>query len=175
MVERSIGDKFIRLVTGDITEQDVEAFVYDITADVQLGFGYGSAISSRAGKSVQEELDSIGSCPSGQAIVTSAGNLKAKYIIHTNGPKFFEPNEEAILRHAVESVLKLAEEKGITQLAFPPIGTGLYQVDQALSARVLVDTVTEHLKNSSTIREVLFVALDTREFKPFQKEIQKGV
>jgi O-acetyl-ADP-ribose deacetylase (regulator of RNase III) len=175
MAEKKIGDKVIRLVRGDITNLEVEAFVYDITADAKLGTGYGGAISQRGGPTIQKELSEIGSCPTGEAIVTSAGKMKAKHIIHVNGPKFFEPDTEGKLRRATQAALRRAEEKGITQLAFPPVGTGLYQVPLDLCARVMVDTVEEHLKRGGGLKEVLFVALDTREFKPLQAKIKGGV
>jgi len=175
MGEKKIGDKVIRLVRGDITNMEVEAFVYDITADAKLGTGYGGAISQRGGPTIQKELSEIGSCPTGEAIITSAGKMKAKHIIHVNGPKFFEPDTEAKLRRATQAALQRAEEKGIKQLAFPPVGTGLYQVPLDLCARVMVDTVEEHLKRGGSLKEVLFVALDTREFKPLQAKIQGGV
>lgn len=174
MVEKKVGDKVIRLIRGDITNLEVEAFVYDITEDVKLGSGYGGAISQRGGPSIQKELDAIGKCPTGEAIVTGAGKMKAKYIIHVNGPKFNEPDTEGKLRRATQAALRRAEEKGIRQLAFPPVGTGLYQVPLDLCARVMVDTVEEHLQGKSNLKEVIFVALDTREFNPLKAKIEGG-
>lgn len=164
----------MRLVRGDITDLDVEAFVYDITEDVQLGSGYGGAIQQRGGVAIQKELNAIGSCPTGEAVVTTAGELKARYIIHTNGPKFHEPDTEGKLRRAVQSVLAQAEKKGIKQVAFPPIGTGLYQVPLDLCVRVMMDTVEAHLKAGGTVKEVIFVALDSREYEPFAAKFRGG-
>jgi O-acetyl-ADP-ribose deacetylase (regulator of RNase III) len=175
MVERNIAGRTLRLVRGDITDMDVEAFVFDITEDVKLGSGYGSAIQQRGGIVIQKELDAIGSCPTGEAIVTEAGILKAQYIIHTNGPKFREEDEEGKLQRATESALARAREKGIRQLALPPIGTGLYQVPLDLCARVMVRTIAAHLENDTCLEEVLFVAPDSREFGPFEKAIEEGV
>ena len=124
MAEKKIGDKVLRLVREDITEMEVDAFVFDITEDVKLGSGFGSAIQQRGGIVIQKQLDEIGSCPTGEAVVTEAGILKASWIIHTNGPKFREEDEEGKLRQTVKSVLARAEEKGVKRLAFPPIGTG---------------------------------------------------
>ena len=174
MVERNIGGRAMCLVKDDITGMDVEAFVFDITEDVKLGAGYGGAIQQRGGIVIQKELDAIGSCPTGEAIVTEAGILKAQYIIHANGPKFREEDEEGKLQRTTESALKRAEEKGIKQLAFPPIGTGLYQVPMDLCARVLVRTVAKHLETDTCLEEVLFVAPDAREFGPFKKVIEEG-
>ena len=174
MVVKKIGDRVIRLVMGDIIDLEVEAFVYDITADAKLGSGYGSAITTRGGKVVQEGLDAIGGCPTGEAISTTAGKLKAGRIIHVNGPKFHGPGTEDKLRRATVAALELAEKDGITQLAFPPVGTGLYQVPLDVCARVMIHTVTEHLAKNSSVEEVIFVALDTREFEPLAAVLQGG-
>ena len=174
MVEKKIGDKILRLVRGDITDMEVEAFVFDITEDVKLGSGFGGAIQQRGGIVIQKQLDEIGSCPTGEAIVTEAGILKADWIIHANGPKFREEDEEAKLKKTVESVLARAEERGIRRLAFPPIGTGLYQVPLDLCTRVMVDTISDHLANGSALEEVLIVAPDNREFNPFKAKFEEG-
>ena len=174
MVEKKIGNKVLRLVRGDITDMEVEAFVFDITEDVKLGSGFGGAIQQRGGIVIQKQLDEIGSCPTGEAVVTEAGILKADWIIHANGPKFREEEEEAKLKKTVESVLARAEEKGIKRLAFPPIGTGLYQVPLDLCTRVMVDTISDHLANGSTLEEVLIVAPDNREFNPFKAKFEEG-
>ena len=115
MVEKKIGNKTIRLVRADITDMEVEAFAFDITTDCQLGSGYGGAIAQRGGKAVQEELNAIGTLPPGEAVVTTAGRMKAQQIIHTNGPKFREAAVGEELKKATQSVLRKANEKGITQ------------------------------------------------------------
>ncbi len=174
MVDRKIGNAVTHVVQADITEMEVDAFVYDITEDVKLGSGYGAAIQQRGGIVIQKELDEIGSCPTGHAIVTQAGILKADYIIHTNGPKFREEYEEQILYKSVNAVLARAEENGVKRLAFSPIGTGLYQVPMDLCARVMVDAVSTHLKNETGLEEVYFVAPDPREYGPFVAAVEKG-
>ena len=175
MLERTVGNAVMRLVKGDISEIEVDAFVHDITEDVKLGSGFGSAIQQRGGIVIQKELDEVGHLPVGEAVVTQAGILKADYIIHANGPKFREQDEEGKLRRTVQSTLTRAEEKGVKKLALPPIGTGIYQVPMDLCARVMVDTVTEHLESGGALDEVFFVVQDTREFKPFEAKIQEGV
>jgi O-acetyl-ADP-ribose deacetylase (regulator of RNase III) len=174
MVERKIGDRVVRLVRDDITDMAVDAFVYDITDDLRLGSGHGSAIQQRGGVKVQEALDAIGTCPVGEAVITTAGLLKAKHIIHANGPKFCEPDEEGKLRRAARAILRLADENGIETLALPPMGTGLYQVPVELCARVLVDAVLEYLAGETGLREVLFVVPDSRERGAFEARIQEG-
>ncbi len=175
MVERTIGDKRFRMVRGDITEIDAEAFVFDITEDAKLGSGFGGAIQQRGGIVIQKELDEIGSVPTGEAVVTQAGILKADYIIHVNGPKFREEDEREKLERAVTSVLARAEETGVKNIAFPPIGTGMYQVPMDLCANVMVDTISRHLANGSNLEEVLIVVQDPREITPFEAKFQEGV
>jgi len=172
--EKQVGQGVIRVVLGDITDLEVEAFIYDITSDAKLGTGYGGAITARGGKAVQDELDAIGSCPTGQAIVTSGGKMPVKHIIHINGPKFHEEDQEGKLRASIKAAFAIAEEKGIKQLAFPPIGTGFYQVDLQLCARVLAEEVEQHLAGETGLTEVLLVGLDTREYKPLVARIQEG-
>ena len=173
-MERKIGERAIRVVRDDITDMDVDAFVYDITEDAKLGSGHGSAIQQRGGVKIQEALDEVGGCSVGEALITTGGLLKAKHIIHANGPKFCEPDEEGKLRRATQAALRLADENGLETLAFPPMGSGLYQVPVDLCARVMVDTVAEHLAGETSLREVLFAIPDTRERGAFEARIQEG-
>jgi O-acetyl-ADP-ribose deacetylase (regulator of RNase III) len=173
-VEQRIGERVVRIVRDDITGMDVDAFVFDITEDLKLGAGHGSAIQQRGGVKIQEALDAIGRCPVGDAVITTGGLLKAKHIIHANGPKFCEPDEEGKLRRATEAALRLADENGVKTLAFPPMGTGLYQVPVELSARVLIETVAKHLAGETGLEQVLFVVPDTRERVPFEARMREG-
>lgn len=174
MLERKIGDKVVRLVRDDITMMDIEAFVFDIASDMKLDAGFGGAIQRRGGIVIQKELDAIGTLAVGEAAITQAGILKAEHIIHVNGPKFREEDEEGKLRKATQSALLKADESGIKRLAFPPMGTGLYQVPVDLCARVMVETVAGYLANSTNLEEVVFVMMDEREYGPFAKELEKG-
>jgi O-acetyl-ADP-ribose deacetylase (regulator of RNase III) len=174
MVEKKIGDRVIRLVRGDITDMEIEAFAYDITADCKLGSGYGGAIATRGGKVVQDALDEIGNLPTGEAVLTTAGKMKAEQIIHANGPKYHEPDTEGKLRKTTQAILKVADANGMTRLALPPIGTGIYKVPLGLCARVMVDTVAEHLRGKTSLQEVIFVALDNREYVPLEGKIEEG-
>lgn len=174
MVEKRIGGGVVRLIRGDITDLEVEAFVFDITEDLKLGSGYGGAIAQRGGPAVQKALDAVGHLPVGEALITTAGNMKATYIVHVNGPKFHEPETERKLRRAVRNALAIAKEKGIKEIAFPPIGTGMYQVPLDLCARVLMEEISEHLATDTTLERVLLVALDSREWAPLAAQFEKG-
>jgi O-acetyl-ADP-ribose deacetylase (regulator of RNase III) len=171
MTEQKIGGTVVRVVQGDITALEVEAFVFDARPDLVLGSGYGGAITQRGGPTIQEELKKLAPLKVGEAVASGAGTLKAKAIIHAVGPKFQEADTERKLREATLSALKAAEERGITQLALPPMGTGFYGVPLDLCARVMVDAVVEHARNGARLTDVVFCALDRREAAPFEARV----
>ncbi|MEW5764731.1 MAG: macro domain-containing protein [Acidobacteriota bacterium] len=167
MTEKVIRGKTLRLVQGDITDLDVESFVFYARPDLKLGTGFGGAIAQRGGPSIQAELNGLGPLEPGEAVVTQAGNLKAKRIIHAVGPRHHEPDEEAKLRKAVRSALAAAEAAGLKQVAFPAMGAGFYGVSLDLSSKVVVEEIAAHLGNESRLSEVVVCVLDQRELKPF--------
>jgi O-acetyl-ADP-ribose deacetylase (regulator of RNase III) len=97
--------------------------------------------------------------------------MKAKYIIHAVGPRFQEEDMEDKLRTTVRNVLKAAEEKGITAVAFPAMGAGFYGVPLPVSARATLETIMEHLVAGSGIRDVVVSLLDDREYQPFKSQL----
>ncbi|MEW6442618.1 MAG: macro domain-containing protein [bacterium] len=173
MTEKKLKGKSIHLMKADVTDVEADALVFYATESLALGSGYGTAISVRGGPSVQEECKKLAPVRVGEAVVTGAGQMKAKFIIHAVGPKFQEEGEEAKLRQTVASALRRAEEKGIKKLAIPPLGTGFYGIPVETCAKVMVQTIREHLMNgNSGLEEVIICARDTREVKPFSKQIE---
>ncbi len=171
--ELRVNNKMIRLMTGDITDLEIEAFVYYARPDLVLGSGFGGAISVRGGPKIQEELKKLGTIGTGEAVVTSAGNMKAKFIIHAVGPRFQEEDTEGKLRTTTLNVLRKAQEKGIKQLAFPAMGVGFYGVPPDLCARITLEVVKKHLQGQASLEEVIFCLRDSREYKPFQEQLKK--
>lgn len=171
--ELKIKQSVIRLANGDITDLEIEAFVYYARPDLVLGSGFGGAISMRGGPQIQEELKKFGTIGSGQAVITPGGSMKAKYIIHAVGPRFQEEDTEGKLRSTVQNVLRLAEEKNIRSLAFPAMGAGFYGVPLDLCAQVILGTVEEYLQNATPLQEVVVCLRDSREYKPFQEHLKK--
>lgn len=167
----TINGRTLRLVKGDITDLEIESFVYYAQHNLALGSGYGTAISVRGGASVQEELKQFGTINTCDAVVTAAGEMKAKFIIHAVGPRFQEEDTERKLRTTIQSALKHAAAKGITAIAFPAMGVGFYGVPLTLSARVMLETLRDHLAGSTSIQEVVVCLLDNREYKPFQSQL----
>ena len=118
-----IGKTVLELVQGDITEMETEAIVNAANAQLQLGGGVAGAIRRRGGPAIQEECNKIGGTFVGGAVITTGGNLKAKYVIHAVGPMMGEGDEDNKLRNATLNSLTLADEKGIKSISFPAIST----------------------------------------------------
>jgi O-acetyl-ADP-ribose deacetylase (regulator of RNase III) len=174
MKEKKINDKVMRIVREDVTDLEVDAFVYYASPDLVLGSGWGTAIAVRGGPSVQEELKGLAPVDTCGAVITAAGEMKAKHIIHAVGPRFQEENLEAKLRKTMLATLKCAEENGVGTLAFPPMGTGFYGIALDLCAKVMLETIRAHLNNGgSSIKEVLICLMDSREFPPFEAQMDK--
>ena len=163
-VNRSV----VRLIKGDITELDVDAFVFYAQPDLALGSGFGTAISVRGGPTIQKELEGLAPVASGEAVVSAAGRLKADAIIHAVGPRFQEDDIEGKLRTTMLNSLKRAEEKGVERLAFPAMGAGFYGIPLDLCARVMGETIKQHLEGESGIKEMTVCVLDTRQYESFQ-------
>ncbi|UCC80191.1 MAG: macro domain-containing protein [Candidatus Zixiibacteriota bacterium] len=171
--ELRIGQKVIRLLNSDITDTDIECFVYYARSDLKLWAGFGGGIAVRGGPQIQKDLDALAPIGPCEAVITDAGELKAKYIIHANGPKFQEEDAENKLKATILNSLKLADEKGIKQVALPAMGTGFYGIPLDTSADVCLNTVKDYLQNDTGIEEIVFCAIDSREYIPFKTQLDK--
>ena len=161
----------VRLLRVDITELDVDGFVFYAQPDLSLGSGFGGAIGVRGGASIQKELNQLaagGPLPTGAVVVTEAGKLKAKHIIHAVGPRFKEAETEGKLLETMRNCLAAAEEKGMKTLAFPLMGAGYYGIPPAVSAGVMMEALKTHLDGDSGIQEILICVFDTPHFNAVQ-------
>ncbi len=163
----------IRLEMGDITELPVEGIVYYARPDLVLGSGFGAVISGKGGPKIQEELKKAGKADVTEVVVTSGGDLKAKYILHAVGPRFQEEDLEEKLRKTMDNVLQKAEENGIQSLAFPAMGAGFYGVPLEVCARVTLGGAKKHLEAMAGLREVVFCLRDSYEYKKFLEHLQR--
>ena len=171
-IEVKAGKAVIKLQHGDLTALPVDAFVFYAREDLQLGSGYGTAIQNRGGASIQKELQEIGGIKVGEAVITGAGGMNAKNIIHACGPKFQEPDLERKLCKCVESSLRVADKAGVKTLAFPPMGTGFYGVPLDRSADVMLDCIKSFLEGDTSIEEVIICVIDYRDYDPFGKKMK---
>ncbi|MEW6249938.1 MAG: macro domain-containing protein [Planctomycetota bacterium] len=163
-----INQTFIRLVKGDITDLESDAFVFCAQPNLALGSGFGTAISVRGGPAVQSELQGLGPLATGEAVVTGAGKLKARYIIHAVGPRFQEEDTEGKLRRTVLRALALADEKQVARLALPAMGAGYYGIPANLCAQVMLEALRAHLSGQTGIEEIVICVLDTPQYQAFQ-------
>lgn len=159
---------------GDITDEDIEAVVNAANNQLYMGAGVAGAIKKRGGHEIEDEAVSKGPIAVGSAIITSGGDLKAKYVIHAAVMGVDLITDEDKIRKAMQSALKVAEEKGIKSVAFPALGTGVggYPFNEA--ARIMFDVVREHLKDKeSTIEKVVFVLFGYEAYNEFLNRADK--
>ncbi len=174
-MERHVGNKVIRLLSDDITEREVDAIVNAANSYLKHGGGVAGAIVRKGGEIIQEESDRIGYVPVGGAAITGAGRLKARYVIHAVGPRMGEGDEEKKLKSAMNSVLKLATEKGLRTISVPAISAGIFGFPKDRCAEILVGETVSFLKdNPETSLEIVeFCIFDKEAYKFFEDEIKK--
>lgn len=172
-IQKRIGNLLLRLEWGDLTRLAVDAVVFYAREDLQLGSGFGTAIGSRGGDAVKKELAAIGTVKMGEAVVTGAGKLPARHIIHACGPKFQEREIETKLPRAVLSALLAADQRQLKRIAFPPMGAGFYGVPLDLCARTMLDVILAFAPGSPSLQEITICVSDRREFAVFEREMGK--
>jgi O-acetyl-ADP-ribose deacetylase len=174
-IERTVGSTNIRLVSADLTERDVDAIVNAANSRLQHGGGVAGAIVRKGGRIIQEESDAIGFVPVGSAVMTSAGKLRARQVIHAVGPMMGEGDEDNKLKRAVTSVLELASEKGLHSISVPAISAGIFGFPKDRCAKILAGETAAFLKGhpASPLRLVEFCIVDDEAYALFKKEIER--
>ncbi|MBC8425722.1 macro domain-containing protein [bacterium] len=167
-----VNNSTLRLTKGDITELEVAAFVYYAQHDLQLGSGFGTAVSLRGGPKVQEELDGLGPLATTEVVVSGAGRLGAEYILHAVGPRFQEADLESKLRTTVLNCLTQADAKGVASLAFPAMGAGFYGVPLPVCAEISLRAIHDYLCQQTGLENVTVCLLDNREYKVFAEQLK---
>ncbi len=174
-MEVKIGKSTLAIVEGDITKETTEAIVNAANSGLRGGGGVDGAIHRAGGPTIMEECRKIGHCPTGQAVITTGGNLKAKYVIHTVGPVYSggNRNEAGLLKSAYLESLKLASKKGIRSLSFPAISTGAYGYPLNEAARIALKTAIDYLEEHPEIEAVRFVLFGKHMYDIFTEELKK--
>ena len=160
---KSIGRVVVTL--GDITEQEVDAIVNAANRSLMGGSGVDGAIHNKGGHSILEECKRIrdenypDGLPTGEAVITSAGDLPAKYVIHTVGPIYgqHDGEEERLLAACYRNSLLLAAKHQLKTIAFPAISTGVYGYPKAEAAKIASTTVREFIHGGTSIEEIRLV------------------
>ena len=165
----------IELIKGDITKMEVDAIVNAANSSLLGGGGVDGAIHRAGGTTILEECMAIrnrqGGCPTGKAVITNAGNLPAKKVIHTVGPVWNnrQSNEDEKLRNCYLNSLRIAEENGLRSIAFPNISTGVYRFPKGDAAKIAIETVEGF--SSSIIEQVVFVCFDAENFDLYKSKL----
>lgn len=160
----------ITVIKGDITKVQVDAIVNAANSGLLGGGGVDGAIHRAGGQAIMDECIEIrkrqGGCRTGEAVITTAGKLPARYVIHTVGPIWNggKNNEEQLLSSCYVNSLKLAVSNGVKSIAFPNISTGIYGFPKKLAAPIAVNAVSDFLKDDSSIEQVTFVCFDDENY-----------
>lgn len=162
------------IIEGDLTDLDVDAIVNPANEDLQLGGGVAGAILKKGGEAIQEECDRIGHVAVGQAVMTVAGNLTAKHVIHSVGPRMGEGDEDRKLSSAVRSALALADRNSLRSIGLPAISTGNFGFPMDRAARIMLTEIHRYLQGGTKIERVVVVLWDDDAFQTFRRELRRG-
>jgi len=161
----------ITLMQGDITDAEVDAVVNAANSQLQLGAGVAGAIRRKGGPTIQQECNAIGPVSLGEAAITGGGQLKARYVIHAASMHLGGLTAEGSLRDSTVNSLKRAEEKNLSSIAFPAIGTGIAGFPLTRCAQVMLEEVRKHLAGPSSLQQVCFVLFDSAALSAFHQTL----
>lgn len=171
----------IELLKGDITKLNVDAIVNAANSSLLGGGGVDGAIHRAGGSRILEECRMIiarqGGCKTGEAVITTGGDLPAKFVIHTVGPVYNggKKNEAKLLSNCYENSLKLTAEYKLLSVAFPNISTGIYGYPKKEAAEIAITTVKEFLIKDDFIRKVYFVCFDEENYQYYHSLINDQI
>lgn len=172
-----VGKAKVRILQGDLTDQDTDAIVNAANSSLMGGGGVDGAIHRRGGPKILEECKRIrakewpAGLPTGKAAITSGGNLKAKYVIHTVGPiwRGGGEGEPELLADAYRNSLELAVSKGLRTISFPSISTGAFGYPIEMASQIALSTTKDFLKKVDDIDMVIFVLFSKTDFEVYQR------
>lgn len=171
----------IEVLQGDITKISVDGIVNAANSRLAGGGGVDGAIHLAGGPEIMRELDQIrdkkGGCPTGEAVITTAGNLPARKVIHAVGPVWSggTAGESDKLASAYQVSLKLAEENNLKTVSFPNISTGVYGYPKENAAETAIQAVSKYIDSGSKIEKVIFVCFDSESYNIYRRKLsEKG-
>jgi len=163
----------ITLHKGDITAVEAEAIVNAANTALWMGAGVAGAIKRAGGQEIEDEAVRRGPIPVGEAVVTGAGRLKARFVIHAAVMGTDLATDADKIRSATQNSLLRAKELTLRSIAFPALGTGVGSFSYSRAAEIMINTVSEHLARESGLEEVLFVLYSDEAYKAFEEELGK--
>ena len=166
----TISGSTIELVQGDITQQDTDAIVNAANTGLRGGGGVDGAIHRAGGPAIMEECRKIGGCKSGDAVITTGGELPARHVIHAVGPVYRggTGGEPELLASAYRRSLEVASENDLSSVAFPSISTGAYGYPIEHAARIALQTAIDYLSAHDDISLVRFVLFSASDFEVYE-------
>lgn len=164
----------LEMIEGTITELEIDAIVSPTTPELKLDSGVAALILEKGGASIQEECDRIGSTPVGTAVMTGAGELAVKQVIHAVGPTFGEGDEDRKLASAVRSALALADRNGLRSIALPAISTGSSGFPLDRCARIMLTEVHRYIQGGTKLERVVLCLGEDSTFAVFRRELRRG-
>lgn len=172
-MEIKVGDSTIILTKSDITNEETEAIVNAANSRL-AGGGVDGAIHRAGGPEIMEECRNIGGCPTGSAVMTTGGNLKAKHVIHAVGPIYMDgkSGEAELLASVYRKSLEVASGNGIKSISFPSISTGAYGYPINEAAGIALRTVIDFLKRHKSPTLVRFVLFSDRDLKVYEEALK---
>ena len=167
----------IAIVEGDITRERVDAIVNAANTTLLGGGGVDGAIHRAAGPELLEACRAIGGCPTGEARITKGYRLSAAWVIHTPGPVWGGGGrgEDEALASCYRSCFAIAEEQGLTSIAFPAISTGVYRFPLERATRIALKETAAHLERNSVLTSVRFVCFGRPAFEAYQRLVEEVV
>jgi O-acetyl-ADP-ribose deacetylase (regulator of RNase III) len=174
-VNVTISRSTLEIVQGDITLQDTEAIGNAANSALAGGGGVDGAIHRAGGPTLMSELKAkYKGCPTGSAVITSGGNLKAKYVIHAVGPRYSgSPKDAELLAGAYRTSLELCSQHNISSIAFPSISTGIYGYPVEEASLLALKTVENYLEKHQEIKLVRFVLFDSKTYQTFEAALKE--
>jgi len=174
-VKATVHQSTLEVVQGDITQQDIEAIGNAANSALAGGGGVDGAIHRAGGSTLMSELKAkYKGCPTGSAVVTSGGNLKAKYVIHAVGPRYSgSPKDPELLSSVYRKSLELCTQNKISSIAFPSISTGIYGYPVEDASRIALKTIMDYLKNHPEIKLVRFVLFDSNTYRVYEGALKE--
>lgn len=165
----------LEILEADITEMQTDAIVNAANAQLILGGGVAGAIKRKGGPEIQQECNKIGGTFVGGAVITNAGNLKAKYVIHAVGPRMGEGNEDDKLKNATLNSLILADEKNLKSISFPAISTGIFGFPITRCAEIMLKTTIDYLNNGTGIEKIVFCLFSMDDYDVFVNQLNSDI
>ena len=165
----------LELTQGDITDLDTDAIVNAANTALQLGGGVAGAIRRKGGQKIQRECNEIGGTRVGGAVITTGGNLKARYVVHAVGPKHGEEHEDDKLKDATLNSLILADKHDLKSIAFPAISTGVFGFPKDRCATIMLSTTIAYLEGPTRIERVVYCLYGQDTFEIFRHTLKSLV